>query len=156
MVSTLDTTTLTTKMVPLLAKIKTKEPAVMMATLSVHEAMGQKVSLEAIATLVLPQLWAMSMGPLLNADQFARFMRVIQGLGARVEKEHSQHLREVRKMEEQTSTFATNGGGDFTKPSGEVDFETLVKGGAGVGATTSASASIDPWTMDGWDDDLVS
>lgn len=159
MVSTLDTTTLTSKLVPLLAKIKTKEPAVMMATLSVHEAMGQKVSLEAIATLVLPQLWAMSMGPLLNADQFARFMRVIQSLGARVEKEHSQHLREVRKMEEQTTSFATNGvPGDFTAPSGEVDFETLVKGGSGgVGATTSAPATIDPWSMDGWDDDnLVS
>lgn len=34
-----------------------------MATLSVHEAMGAKVGLESIATLVLPQLWAMSMGP---------------------------------------------------------------------------------------------
>lgn len=63
MVSTLDATTLTSKLVPLLAKIKTKEPAVTMATLSVHEAMGQKVSLDAIATLVLPQLWAMAMGP---------------------------------------------------------------------------------------------
>jgi SCY1-like protein 2 len=63
-----------------------------MATLAVHEAMGAKVDREAIATLVLPQLWAMSMGPrefqrisietldspltnsVLNADQFGRFM----------------------------------------------------------------------------------
>ncbi len=30
-----------------------------MATLAVHEAMGAKVDREAIATLVLPQLWAM-------------------------------------------------------------------------------------------------
>jgi len=34
-----------------------------MATLAVHEAMGAKVDREATATLVLPQLWAMSMGP---------------------------------------------------------------------------------------------
>jgi hypothetical protein len=34
-----------------------------MATLSVQEAMGQKVDREAVATLVLPQLWAMSIGP---------------------------------------------------------------------------------------------
>jgi SCY1-like protein 2 len=34
-----------------------------MATLSVQEAMGVKVDREAVATLVLPQLWAMSMGP---------------------------------------------------------------------------------------------
>lgn len=34
-----------------------------MATLNVQEAMGMKVDREAVATLVLPQLWAMSMGP---------------------------------------------------------------------------------------------
>lgn len=34
-----------------------------MATLAVHEAMGTKVDREATATLVLPQLWSMSMGP---------------------------------------------------------------------------------------------
>ncbi|WOO80983.1 Protein kinase domain-containing protein ppk32 [Vanrija pseudolonga] len=160
MVATLDATTLTTKLVPLLAKIKTKEPAVTMATLSVQEAMGQKVSLEAIATLVLPQLWAMSMGPLLNADQFSRFMQVIKTLGARVEKEHSQHLREVRKMEEQTNAFS-NGTTDGTPfdfnsvvgASGEVDFEALVKGQGGASSSTAAaSASLDPWGDDGWGD----
>jgi SCY1-like protein 2 len=36
---------------------------VQMATLSVQEAMGVKVDREAVATLVLPQLWTMSMGP---------------------------------------------------------------------------------------------
>jgi hypothetical protein len=35
----------------------------MMATLSVQEAMGFKVDREAVATLVLPQLWGMSIGP---------------------------------------------------------------------------------------------
>lgn len=34
-----------------------------MATLNVHEAMGMKVDREAVAGLVLPQLWMMSMGP---------------------------------------------------------------------------------------------
>ena len=34
-----------------------------MATLAVQEAMGLKVDREAVATLVLPQLWAMSIGP---------------------------------------------------------------------------------------------
>jgi hypothetical protein len=37
--------------------------SVQMATLSVQEAMGVKVDREAVATLVLPQLWTMSMGP---------------------------------------------------------------------------------------------
>jgi SCY1-like protein 2 len=164
MVATLDATTLTTKLVPLLAKIKTKEPVVMMATLGVHEAMGTKVSLEAIATLVIPQLWTMSMGPLLNTDQFGRFISVIKSLGTRVETEHSQHLREVRKMEEQTSSFANGNGSenpfDFDAVNAqEVDFEALVKGGGGGAAASSSTATVasaaDPWG-DGWADEADS
>lgn len=82
MVKTLDQAVLTQKLVPLLSKIRTKEPAVMvrppvsrtllcqwfilefqMATLYVQEAMGFKVDREAVATAVLPQLWQMAMGP---------------------------------------------------------------------------------------------
>jgi hypothetical protein len=39
------------------------QPFRQLATLDVHEAMGVKVDREAVATLVLPQLWTMSMGP---------------------------------------------------------------------------------------------
>ena len=38
------------------------EPAAMLATLNTRESMDQKVDREAVATLVLPQLWTMSMG----------------------------------------------------------------------------------------------
>ncbi|KAI9627698.1 hypothetical protein KEM48_012027 [Puccinia striiformis f. sp. tritici PST-130] len=79
--------TLTEKLVPLLARIKTKEPAVMIATLAVHEEMGKKVELTAIATLILPQLWAMSIGPLLKMDQFNRFMNSIEQLSNRVRQD---------------------------------------------------------------------
>ncbi|KAJ7929288.1 kinase-like domain-containing protein [Mycena leptocephala] len=89
MVKTLDQTSLTQKLVPLLSKIRTKEPAVTMATLNVQEAMGLKVDREAVATLVLPQLWAISMGPLLSLAQFQRFMAVIRKLGDRVEEDIS-------------------------------------------------------------------
>lgn len=152
MVKTLDKATLTTKLVPLLAKIKTKEPAVMMATLGVQEAMGAKVDREAIATLVLPQLWAMSMGPLLNADQFGRFMAVIKALSSRVEQEHSAHLRDVRRIEQQTASFA-NGLANGSSSSmhgtngGEVDFEALVKG-----QIVPMPSVTDPWADDGWAD----
>ena len=39
------------------------ESAVMLATLNVHKSMRQKVDRVAVANLVLPQLWTMSMGP---------------------------------------------------------------------------------------------
>lgn len=50
MIKTLDKFTLTEKLVPLLAKIKTKEPSVMVATLAVHEEMGKKCEIEASAS----------------------------------------------------------------------------------------------------------
>ena len=158
MVKTLDKATLTTKLVPLLAKIKTKEPAVMMATLGVHEAMGAKVDREAIATLVLPQLWAMSMGPLLNADQFGRFMTVIKSLGSRVEAEHSQHLRDLGRIEQQTVTYSPDMNGMARSSSGgvngDIDFESLVKGRGGTpnpfAAVSATPNPADPWSDDGW------
>ncbi|KAF8184949.1 kinase-like protein [Mycena galopus ATCC 62051] len=147
MVKTLDQTSLTQKLVPLLSKIRTKEPAVTMATLAVQEAMGLKVDREAVATLVLPQLWAMSMGPLLNLDQFQRFMAVIRKLGERVEEEHKQFLRDSQRLEDRSAT-AVNGAGGIPAAGG-VDFASLVgrANGATVKADTPADASVS------WDDD---
>ncbi|KAJ7090230.1 kinase-like domain-containing protein [Mycena belliarum] len=146
MVKTLDQTSLTQKLVPLLSKIRTKEPAVTMATLNVQEAMGLKVDREAVATLVLPQLWAMSMGPLLNLDQFQRFMAVIRKLGDRVEEEHKQFLRDSQRLEDRSAT-ATNGGAGI--PTAGVDFASLV--GRANGATVKADTVLD--ASQSWDDD---
>ncbi|PFH49107.1 hypothetical protein AMATHDRAFT_76388 [Amanita thiersii Skay4041] len=134
MVKTLDQSSLTQKLVPLLSKIRTKEPAVMMATLSVQEAMGMKVDREAVATLVLPQLWMMSIGPLLNVDQFYRFMSVIKKLGDRVEKEHNQYLRDSQRIEDR-SALASNGGALGNQSfATTVDFESLVARGSASGS----------------------
>ncbi|THH01718.1 hypothetical protein EW026_g1027 [Hermanssonia centrifuga] len=114
----------------------------------VHEAMGLKVDREAVATLVLPQLWAMSMGPLLSVSQFKRFMEVIKKLGDRVEKEHDQYLRDSQRIEDRSST-AVN---DTSTPNmgGGVDFESLVGGNGSV--TVKADTVIDG--AQNWDDDV--
>ncbi|KAG6849335.1 hypothetical protein H0H93_009301 [Arthromyces matolae] len=141
MVKTLDQTSLTQKLVPLLSRIRTKEPAVM-------EAMGFKVDREAVATLVLPQLWSMSMGPLLNVSQFQRFMDVIKKLGDRVEKEHNQFLRDSQRVEDRSALATHVVPGKFE---GSVDFESLVGKANGkpsqsdpLGDTT-ASLGDDVW-----------
>ncbi|KAJ7445769.1 kinase-like domain-containing protein [Mycena galericulata] len=148
MVKTLDQTSLTQKLVPLLSKIRTKEPAVTMATLNVQEAMGLKVDREAVATLVLPQLWAMSMGPLLNLEQFQRFMAVIRKLGDRVEEEHKQFLRDSQRLEDRSATAINGASG--AQAAGSVDFASLV--GRANGATVKADSSADSTTTS-WDDD---
>ncbi|KAJ7349275.1 kinase-like domain-containing protein [Mycena albidolilacea] len=147
MVKTLDQTSLTQKLVPLLSKIRTKEPAVTMATLAVQEAMGLKVDREAVATLVLPQLWAISMGPLLSLDQFQRFMAVIRKLGDRVEEEHKQFLRDSQRLEDRSATAVNGAAG--TVPAGGVDFASLV--GRANGATVKADTPAE--TNVSWDDD---
>ncbi|EJT98337.1 hypothetical protein DACRYDRAFT_57369 [Dacryopinax primogenitus] len=158
LVKVLDTTTLTQKMVPLLARIRTKGVKIhRMATLDVHEAMGLKVDREAVATLVLPQLWSMSMGPLLSVDQFARFMKIIRSLGDRVEREQMQHLRENQRIEQQTSG-GISGSQSVMAANGEMNFEDLVAGGssprpvAAMNGTSSTQPSTSSWDeVDPWD-----
>ncbi|KAG9120806.1 hypothetical protein FRC07_003559 [Ceratobasidium sp. 392] len=139
-----------------LAMVKTLDQ---MATLDVHERMGMKVDREAVATLVLPQLWAMSVGPLLNIAQFQRFMTVIRSLSERIEKEHAQHLRDSQRVEDR-SAIALNGSANIAAPTA-VDFHSLVGGGrspsTGAGAVTpiaNGSATPTPAPTNGWDDDL--
>lgn len=98
------------------------------------------------------------MGPLLNADQFAKFMKVIKSLGARVELEHSAQLAELRRLEQSsnsTSGISSHNGRNMNSGSGgegggmdsAIDFESLVRGG--VGATKKAVP------QDMWDDDSL-
>jgi SCY1-like protein 2 len=138
-----------------------------MATLAVHEAMGMKVDREAVAMLVLPQLWSMSMGPrkfslqtsvgaldtekastVLSVSQFKRFMDVIKRLGDRVEKEHDQHLRDSQRIEDRSATPVN--GIAMIPSAGGVDFESLVS--SGNAATVKVDTVID--TTKGWDDDV--
>lgn len=156
MVKTLDQASLTQKLVPLLSKIRTKEPAVMMATLAVQEAMGLKVDHEAIASLILPHLFTMSMGPLLNISQFQRFMSVIRKLTDRVEKEHNQLLRDTQRIEDRSAT-AVNGNSSATAGA-TIDFESLVgkANGASVRADTVLDTSSAAWEDDVWGSLLTS
>jgi hypothetical protein len=73
---------------------------------------------ETVATLILPQLWAMSIGPLLNVDQFTRLMTAIKTLSLRVETEHTEHLAELKRLEE--SNNAGGGGGAANTGTGAV------------------------------------
>lgn len=133
LMKTLDKFTIVEKVVPALKGIKTKEPAVMVASLAVYEEMGKVLDKEGIAEHILPQLWSMSMGPLLNLEQFKRFMKVIHDLGNLVEQQHSQHLQELKRIEDHTTSYTQNGSAPSTTTStgdAAFDFERLVSGGS--------------------------
>ncbi|KAI8384919.1 uncharacterized protein BYT42DRAFT_279359 [Radiomyces spectabilis] len=133
MIKVVDKFTMQEKLVPLLKNIKTKEPAVMLATLAVYDEMGKHLDKEIVATEILPQLWRMSFGPLLNLDQFRKFMRTIRELTNRVEEAHTRHLQEVKSLEDQTRSVSATpdsvkGAADIIVGDENTSFEALVQG----------------------------
>lgn len=104
-----------------------------MAALEVFKEVGKLCDREIIATEVLPILWTMALGPLLNLQQFQGFMNAIKTLSSRIEQE------QTRKLSELATPDATNGsdflsfggvGNGSSSGDGEIDFERLVLGKA--------------------------
>ena len=63
---------MTEKLIPLLRNIKTKEPVVLMASLEVYAELGRKLGHEVAASDILPSLWPITVGVLLNLEQVRR------------------------------------------------------------------------------------
>ncbi|TQN69771.1 Protein kinase domain-containing protein ppk32 [Colletotrichum shisoi] len=148
--SMLDKYTMQEKIIPLIKAIKTKEPAVMMAAHGVLRVVGEAADAEFVAIEILPILWQMSLGPLLNLKQFQNFMDLIKKLSKRVEDEQTRKLQELSGTNGGTAAhnedfmafggvsgtaFDTNGGA-------EDDFESLVKGKT---TRTSTSDAFSSW-----------
>jgi SCY1-like protein 2 len=141
----LDKYTMQEKIVPLIRAIKTKEPAVAMAALNVLRQVGTIADADFVAMDILPVLWSMSLGPLLNLQQFQAFMDLIKSLSSRVEAEQTKKLQELSGTNGSakgnddfmsfgvTNAFSTNGGSDDP----EIDFERLVKGKAGASGSSN-------------------
>ncbi|KAI5923391.1 kinase-like domain-containing protein [Camillea tinctor] len=151
--SALDKYTMQEKIVPLIKAIKTKEPAVMMAALDVLRVVGDNADAEFVAMDILPILWSMSLGPLLDLKQFQTFMNLIKSLSQKVEEEQTKKLQELSVVNgggavtpsEDFMAFGGVTGTQFEPANGssEDDFERLVKGRAGP----TSSAPMES----GWD-----
>ncbi|KAI1169937.1 kinase-like domain-containing protein [Nemania sp. FL0916] len=153
--SALDKYTMQEKIVPLIKAIKTKEPAVMMAALDVLRVVGDNADAEFVAIEILPILWNMSLGPLLDLKQFQNFMSLIKSLSHRVEDEQAKKLQELAVTNGPAASTTTPNddflgfGGvtgttfDATNGTNSDDFELLVKGKA----SQTSSHSVDG----GWD-----
>ncbi|KAI8960468.1 ARM repeat-containing protein [Daldinia sp. FL1419] len=153
--SALDKYTMQEKIVPLIKAIKTKEPAVMMAALDVLRVVGENADADFVAMDILPILWSMSLGPLLDLKQFRSFMDLIKSLSRKVEDEQMKKLQELSvvnggRAATPTDDFLGFGGVsgttfDSTNGATEDDFERLVKGKSGPSTSTN-----DPMGA-GWD-----
>lgn len=118
-VSTLDKFTMQEKIIPLLKGIKTKEPAVIMAALSVFQQIGKVADTDIVAIDVMPVLWSFSLGPLLNLAQFKAYMDLIKSLTSKIEREQTRKLQELSsstKSSEMRASAAVQANG----PNGQV------------------------------------
>nr|POE49325.1 protein kinase domain-containing protein ppk32 [Quercus suber] len=145
----LDKFTVQEKVVPLLKGIKTKEPGVMMAALRVFKQVGEVADSDFLAMEILPILWMMSLGPLLNLQQFQAFMSLIKLLSGKIEKEQTKKLQEIGNSSNPGVGMGARNRQPTTSINGlvgseETDFETLVSGGRKGGATGGTDL------MDGW------
>jgi SCY1-like protein 2 len=117
--SSLDKFTMQEKIIPLLKGIKTKEPAVIIAALSVFQQIGKVADTEFVAIDVMPILWSFSLGPLLSLTQFKAYMDLIKSLSSKIEREQTRKLQELsstaKSSEVRTSTTVSMNG-----PSGQV------------------------------------
>ncbi|KAL1892253.1 Protein kinase domain-containing protein ppk32 [Sporothrix stenoceras] len=165
----LDKYTMQEKIVPLIKGIKTKEPAVMMEALNVLRVVGGVVDADFVAFELLPVLWTMSLGPLLNLKQFQAFMKLIKTLSSRVEDEQVRKLQELSGVDAAAAAhsssngnaalmdeFSSFGGGAGSSAfdvggsgggSGDVedDFERLVKGKTGGGGLGGGALMDGGW-----------
>ncbi|KAG5995815.1 hypothetical protein E4U54_002765 [Claviceps lovelessii] len=165
--SALDKYTMQEKIVPLVKAIKTKEPAVMLAALNVLRIVGEVADADFVAMDILPILWRMSLGPLLDLKQFQTFMELIKTLSRRVEDEQTKKLQELSGAgkvgtagpNEDFLAFGGVTGTAFDSSSSngaggnEDDFEALVKGKAGG---ISASSNSNKNGFSSWDDTTTS
>ncbi|KAI1163412.1 kinase-like domain-containing protein [Nemania serpens] len=152
--SALDKYTMQEKIVPLIKAVKTKEPAVMMAALDVMRVVGDNADAEFVAMEILPALWNMSLGPLLDLKQFQKFMELIKSLSRRVEDEQTKKLQELAVTNGTTPSAPTTNddflgfggvtGTTFDAANGATsdDFERLVKGKT---SQTSSSSRDGGW-----------
>lgn len=149
----LDKYTMQEKIVPLIKAIKTKEPAVMIAALNVLRIVGEAADADFVAMDILPVLWSMSLGPLLELKQFQLFMTLIKNLSRRVEDEQTRKLQELSGAANGSSAapnedflaFGGVSGTAFDEPNNATadDFEALVKGKHSTGPASNGFPSWD-------------
>jgi SCY1-like protein 2 len=133
---------MTDKLIPLLKNIKTKEPSVTLAALAAYAEMGKRLGHEVIASDILPALWPMTVGVLLNLEQvnkstmpanvkFNRLLNVIRELETKVIQQQTQKLQDVTSaagLSKGASSPLQDTSGLGPMEETTLDFENLVLG----------------------------
>ncbi|KAL5501957.1 hypothetical protein EMCRGX_G008642, partial [Ephydatia muelleri] len=96
------------QVIPMLEKIKSREPAVLMAMLGIYTETlkNKKLGLDKnlLGTRIVPFLIPLAMEPALKLSQFNQFMIVVEEMLYKVVTEQRSHLEQLAAMEQQTES----------------------------------------------------
>jgi SCY1-like protein 2 len=127
----------------------------MVAALNVLRIVGQTADADFVAMDILPILWSMSLGPLLDLKQFQTFMELIKSLSKRVEEEQTRKLQELSgsngaapAIADDFMAFGGVTGTTFDQSNGatEDDFEALVKGRPSLASPAATNTTFGTWS----------
>lgn len=89
----LDSFAIVDKLLPVLEKVKTREPTVVMGMVTVYISAGAIIPEETVHEQVIPRLWILSVSPSLSLEQYNKCMREIRSLSDAVQKSHAKKLQ---------------------------------------------------------------
>ncbi|KAJ1819772.1 Protein kinase domain-containing protein ppk32 [Coemansia sp. RSA 2598] len=178
MLDSLDKTTVVEKVLPMLRRTKTREPAVVMALVAVYGELAERcLDRLVVAKEVIPELWAILVEARLSLDQFDRLAAVVQRLSKKVTDEQRVKAEEYQRIDRLARADAGGGrdsadglavGGGATGDrlvDGALGFESLVRGNGGpsngsasfvlknplAGAAQTAGSAADSSKGGGWE-----
>lgn len=125
-----------------------------MAALDVFRAVAKIADSDFLAIDVLPIVWTMSLGPLLNLQQFQQFMALIKSLSTRIEAEHMKKLQELsasnsasaNRADFMSSLAPSTRANGLDDTNGDIDdFESLVLGRNKQKSNNAMDHGFDAW-----------
>lgn len=143
----LDKYMITEKLIPLLAKMKSRDPNIIMASLKVYSMIKPVVDIEVLVTAVIPQLLAFSIESSLAPSQFSSLMQEIRAMMDKLEKDRKAKL--IHNVEPAASPMSNSSVGQSPRsPVGNkagtpvLDFNSLISQSSAAPAPASATSSL--------------
>ncbi|ANB15290.1 Scy1p [Sugiyamaella lignohabitans] len=147
----LDKYVITEKLIPLLSKMKTREPDIIMAALNVYSSLTTIVDIDVLATSLIPQILALSLESSLTVEQFGELMQKVRKMLDKIEQDRKKRL--ARNLPQQGVPTGLNTGSSSFKngPSrsaaneAPLDFNSLISGNSNSAGryTSSTTDNLD-------------
>lgn len=138
----LDKYMITEKLIPLLAKMKTRDPNIIMAALKVYALFKPIIDIEVLVTAVIPQLLVFSIDSSLTPSQFSSLMQEVRAMLEKLESDRKTKLVHNIEPSPSTSLSANVGASTAARSTTPVmDFNSLISQNSSSSSPATLPAS---------------